>query len=272
MTDLVAQITIDLSALQGVSLRRLQRLMDILRFIRAAASSLEADDGNLPLEFYSLNPAVNAALSPNEARSESESWATLHCLRDAIDVAGQFLEESRRCCALYRLSTIAAPRLSDIGELDREGRKFHSLGLPKKIEHVQARYGVASEYSGHVVSLNAARNCLVHRLGVVSEADVDEDGTLSVLWADIRVEAASPDSRSVVVVEEPREFDAGWSLQLVIEPTTRIYRIGDHIHFTYRELLGALFSHQLFINTLTLSVQQYAESLGFQFAPVKAEA
>jgi hypothetical protein len=270
--NLTVQVSIDLPALQGIALRRLQQLSDVLRFSRAAAANISEEEFAQHQEFFMLKPSANTQRDFAEAKVETEAWIALHCLRDAIDVVNVFLEDARRCCALYKLVKSPAARQSDLHQLEREGRQFHALGLPVKIRQLSEMFGVQSDFDQHILSLNAARNCLVHRLGIVTEADVDQNNELRIQWTDLRVEATSPDERLVRVIDEPTQVDEGWSLKLVIGPMEKRYCTGERLRLSYRELLGALFSHQNYVNNLTLSVQKYAESLGFTFLPPEAEA
>jgi hypothetical protein len=261
------QVSINLGALQSSSLRRLQQLTDVLKFARAAAAALTPDDFDQHLDFFNLRPSANTALGFDQAREASETWVVLHILRDAIDVIQAFLEDVHRCCALYQLVKKHSVTSQDFQLFDAAADAFHSLGLPVKIKRLRDMFGVESDFDQHIVSLNTARNCLVHRLGTVGESDVDSNGELRIKWAEIRLQARALDGSTVKAIDRPTQFDEGWTVELVIGPKEKVYGKGDQLHLTYQELLGALFSHQSYINSLTVSVQKYAETLGFAFVP-----
>jgi hypothetical protein len=267
MAELQVQVRISLVEMRDQARARLQRIMDVLRFSRAASIVLSEEEFQSQLDFFSLAPAANLALGFEDARKEADQWTRLHCLRDAIDVVGAFLEDAYRACRLYSLAKTEGATYADLQSVDGACRTFHSLGLPKKVAALKREFGVESDFDSHIISLNDARNCLVHRLGIVTERETRTNSDFWVRWMEIGVEATSPDGAEVVAVESPQRFAEGWSVALVVRPKERVYKLGERLDLSYRELLGAIFSHQNYVNNLTTSVENYARSLGIEFLP-----
>ena len=267
MAEITLKVRIDLAAMRDIALRRLQRLMDVLFFTRAASNAMTSEQFTEHVEFFRLSPSQNTALPFEGARTEAELWTRLHCLRDGIDVVGAFLEETKRACDMYRLIKHPNLTVGDLQAVERRCSAFHSLGLPKKIELLKREFGVQSDFDEHVISLNEARNCLVHRLGLVSERETKGSDAFSIRWMEICVRAESPDGTEVAYVEQPSIFAEGWQVAVTLRPVEKSYRLGESIELSYRELLGTVFSHQNFVNNLTASAEGYAKTLGFQFIP-----
>jgi hypothetical protein len=266
-------LNINLRALQGMAQRRLQRLVDIIEVSHAGVRGVT--DAHYPAApaFLSVYPSHNTRLDAAGARSAAQDWFTLHCLRDAVEVISLFLEESRRCCALFALSKKRHIRFHELQAVDRDSDRFHSEGLPKKFRWLSDSYGVRSDFTEHIITVNAARNCLVHRDGVVAPKDVEEPSKLLIVrWLAVRIDVVSPDGKVTRTMSEPGPVDEGWMVHVVTAPTSKSFPVGAQIRFTHEDLAGILLSHLMCVNTIASSVQQYAESLGFTFPPAPQQS
>jgi hypothetical protein len=260
------ELQISLPALQAVALRRLQRLVDVMEVSYAGVRSLADEEYPAPHGFFGVYPSHNTRLGAAAAKEAARDWFALHCLRDAVEAISIFLEEARRCCALYSLSKRRHIRWGELHQVERDAARFHREGLPKKFVELKESYGVTSDFIDHILSVNQARNCIVHRDGVVSREDVDAtDNLLTVRWLGLRMDVVSPDGSTTKSIHEPTPVEAGWSATLVTSPTSKSFPIGSHVRFTHEELSGILLSHLGCVNTLTESVQHFAEGLGVPF-------
>lgn len=265
MNDVQVVININLAALQGVASQKLQRLLDVIHFSRAGASLVTDDSYPVRGDFFQFQPSGNTRLPLDVAREASEEWHVLHALREALESASGFLEEARRCCALYQLTTLEKPLGADLHRVDRESRQFHRLGLPLKIQRLRDDFGVESGFGSHIVSLNEARNCIVHRDGVVTATDVAADGHLTVSWSRVALMARSPDGLEERLIEGPQLVQGGWSIVVGTRVTSRAFALGERVVFTFDDLVGMVWSHVYFVNTVAQAVQRYAEGLGIPF-------
>jgi hypothetical protein len=263
MADQVLSLRISLAALQAKPLRKLQRIIDVVRFTKAGASLVLADHYP-PQDFFTLNPSNNTQLSLEDARATARDWVVLHALRDAIEAVAVFLEDVRLLAAVYQLSAKSEIKGSEWNAVFADGRPFHRLGLPDKINRIRSAYGIESDFDSHVLSLNVARNCIVHRGGVVTPLDLNEQGELQITFAQFVIMATRPDGSSIEVTE-PGVFEAGTSLGVRIGPRTKTIHLGEQIVLTYDELQFAVFTHQNYVNNMTASLQKYAEALGVKF-------
>lgn len=270
MSDSTLKIQVNLAALQAIPLRKLQRLIDMLRFSRAG-SELVMTDHYPGLEFFTLNPSQNTQMSLVKARDAARDWLTLHTLRDAIEAVSLFLENVRTAAAVYTLAAKREVVGSEFNAIFAENRRFHRLGLPHKLTQIKERYGISSEFDSHLLSLNAARNCIVHRDGLVTPLDIGASGQLAVTFLEATIVAIAPDGMSKDIVE-PGIVEAGWSIKLRTCPQTKSFSDGEQIVLSHTDLLGALFSLNQYVNNVAAALQRYAETLGFQFAPPKPAA
>lgn len=114
-------------------------------------------------------------------------------------------------------------------------KAFHRLGLPDKLPLLTKQYGVVidSTLSGHLLSINAARNCLVHRRGVVGDRDVNDSSRLTVGWRKLSLVLKDEDGEHPVVLNQRLEKES--TLCLRSEDCSKSFEIGERIAFTIQE-------------------------------------
>ena len=88
---------------------------------------------------------------------------------------------------------------------------------------------------------------------------------LTVSWSRLALMARSPDGLEDRVIEGPSVVESGWSIVVGTRVTSRAFALGERVAFSLDDLIGMIWSHVHFVNTIAQSVQRYAESLGFVF-------
>ena len=149
------------------------------------------------------------------AVAEAQRWYLCTAFRDAIELLNVFLDQGRLLCALFPSAAQGKIKADDYNRIvGKEARQFHRLGLPDKLKKLRQDFGVASELEGHVLSINTVRNCLVHRLGIVADQDVDANGELVLLWRTSDLVAQNPDgTQELSIMDAPGTLIVpGWTV------------------------------------------------------------
>ena len=184
-------------------------------------------------------------------------------VRDAVELTNDFLQDCWKACSIMSLSVKKA-RGKDLNELfGPKTKKFHSMGLPNKIKKLREDFGVFSELDSHVLGINTARACLVHRSGFVNTRDADTNGQLVIRWRTIRLSAQSPDEKSEVLLDRKDILiKAGWKVSGITVDEEKAFKLGDRIELSYKEMSNVLFTLMIFADTLVDSVRTYAKRNG----------
>lgn len=144
-----------------------------------------------PPQFISL-PAVTISLytssEPTDmtrVRRSVRAWNITNGLRHHIEKVGEFLEEVRQACAIMSLGRGPFEHDVDLREvIFGRASAFHRLGLPDKIDFIDK--AMENQFRGPltdlILSINHARNCLVHRFGCVGPLDAKDGNALRVCW------------------------------------------------------------------------------------------
>jgi hypothetical protein len=119
-----------------------------------------------------------------------------------------------------------------VENVNKEERRFDSLSFPKKKEELSAYCPDTLNLENEATSLNNARNCFVHRRGVVSQKDInDNSNNLIVKWRTIRMDEKNNPPLEFVSLEKK-------------------YKIGSTIVFDYENCMDTMFTLIGYYNVL----------------------
>ncbi len=262
-TQVQVAINVNLLAIHDDFLVQLQHLVDMLTFAYASMGAVKHQDFENYKFFTTYEPAANRRLDFGSAKSEMENWVVRSLLRDAVDFTGVLLDNCRTACAFFRLSTQTSVTKEQVERIpEQEKDKFNLLHIPTKLSELSKQFGVRSELEPHFLSLNRIRNCLVHRLGVVGSQDLNESSTLSLKLRTMQLVARSPDGKDKVIIDKPGPVEIGWQIEMETSDSERVFKLGERLRLTYREMYDSIVTLALFGNTLLTSVGRYSDSVG----------
>jgi hypothetical protein len=249
-------INVDLPAALTRLDRDLQHLVDLVSIGVTGVRKVEESE-------YKTSPFPSAqqlhkSLPYSDVKDEYVYWSLRNAFTQAIDQVGEFLEECRGLIALYRLgsTTINGDEWNRIWTTERE--TFDRKPFPQKIAYLEEKSGGTFQFKDHVLTLNQARNCLVHRLGVVSQRDTKGTDSFTVKWHTMRlviVDSVTGDE-TFVPQQTPTEHES--KLVLRIGPLEKKFQVGDHFLLSPDELNFTMWTFHSF----ALELLQAIERLG----------
>lgn len=111
-----------------------------------------------------------------EIKPEFERWILANAFREAVESFAVALDRSYEALLLGEwVKTGKRPELSRF-------RTFFHVGVEKKVDVLCAEFGVTTAIAPYFASLNKARNCLAHRMGIVGPMDLTEGNALVVRY------------------------------------------------------------------------------------------
>jgi hypothetical protein len=265
------RIDVDLVALQGKFFRRLQHQLDVIKLLEAGAKSVTEAQVAEQVEFGRFVPASGAQLPHEQARTEAFNWLLKSFLRDAIEGTGLFLDGCLGSCALMLASSRGKLREDVDRLLNVLPRVNHRLHLPQKLEKLQREFGVATRFDRHVLSLNRARTCIVHRLGMVTALDANAEGVLTVIFQRADLVAVGQHTGAELRLEPGITVPEESILEMRFVDSERRFAVGSTIQLDAREIYDTIITLWRFGMAAALAVEAYGKSLGLQFAGHIAE-
>lgn len=143
-----------------------------------------------------------------------------------------------------------------------EGQDYHFLGLARKLEWLHARYGlnIDSDIESELLSINGARNCLVHRHGVVQDADKNCEEGLRVHWTrpSLKVKGAS----GVHPLALGDAVNAGESIVFTQEKADKVFAVRESVEFTVQELNDLCWTYYIACLRIVEAVKDFGEAMG----------
>jgi hypothetical protein len=247
----------------GAGLPRLrdfiQRAIDLSLFGLSTAESARVLPE--PLAFASIGYQIGAQRSLEAVRGEFKPWLVAACLRDVVEALNEYLEVvAESCIPLEFLTDIPKSREDAEIRLAASRKGFNKLGLPAKLEKIglMTHRAVIPISATHVLSINHSRNCLVHRLGFVSDVDTKAGACLIVSWLAYKAHVQSDADEQLVelpyVVGDGEVF-----VQQVVQ--TKSFSIGERIEFSAKELMEVCWTVFAFAEDLASNVARFASEM-----------
>lgn len=251
---------VGLDATTMLSIEKAAIGLDMAGRIAAAPSLLNVPEG-IGIQFN--------ARPLTDVRQDFEAWVLTNTFRDCIEAVAHFLEEGRRLAAALTLSgrdEIPALEFDDALH-GKVARKFHRAGLPDKSEAMRSTYGLtwSPDIEDRVNSINAARNCLVHRRGIVGEDDCKNGQPMALRWLRPVLHARAPDG----TVSELRPTTAvvgGTEVFFITVPEERAFAIGERFTITANEFASVWWTIRTFGLAVTEALVAFAKTKGITFA------
>ena len=231
----------------------------------------------LPASTFELHLGVPVDWTPAQARQDAANWHLACGLRDAVEFVNLFLDEVNKALSGWQLAIRSARAesvtLSDMKRaIDDQPAHFHKLGMPDKIRAITSEYNFSTDdvLTHHVLSINAARRCLVHRFGLVGSMDSTRDGVLSVTWQRLAVSIAGPSGERIVI--PPAIASGGELVRMVTQQQAKTFALGSQVSFTQQEFAELLWTFLSFGLSTLERLKHYASVHGLTINEASAAA
>ena len=264
-----ATTNINLQAIIDAMQRSLQRAMNLVTVGLRVNVTAEHLAAGLPDVGIKLQLAANEPWTPERTADEWSRWILLNGFRDAAESVHALLEELLMVLAYLSLKTdhdsgtlVEGFSLEDF--VDQERRKNHWLLYPQKRNKVLG-FGVRLDAGlSDVNSIMTARNCLVHRNGIVTDKEV-ADGVFQLQWRRVAMFAVKDDvSREV----DPGEvLWPGEVLRVGARPRSKSFALGERIQLSAADFSEICWTLTWFAQKAIAAVQEYGQAKGVNFRP-----
>lgn len=264
MTDATLQINLNLAALWSKFFVKLQHLLDGVSLLEAGASVVTEEQVAENRGFMSFSPASNSHLAFPQATEFAQDWLLRAFLRDSIEITGLFLDECLSICALIQLAAKGKVHGSEVNHvMNVLPEKHHKLHFPEKLARLEREFGVRSLFTHQVSSLNRARTCVVHRLGIVSPLDVNEDNEMVVIWRTTQMVAREIETGKELVLDRPGLLVENESvLEMKFIDHQKRFALGEQVKLTPFEIYSCIVTFWAFGTSTAEAIENFSRSLG----------
>jgi len=235
--------------------------------LAAVENYSSAAASRLPSEYvrftYSQPVEPGKRLPRREVQRRKENFK-LWLLTRGFEECSKALLASLRQAYLY-VEVVKLPGRTTAGELtsaiEAIRRKAARLNFPQLIDAVIAGLTEQPLLVEHVHSINKVRNCLEHRNGTVSQIDVNDDTTNSLVlkWRRMRLVVLSKDGeeRDLVV---PSVVEGGSAIAVRFEDRAKTFALGEAISLTAAEFNDVAFTCQAFASEVVSKLPELPQA------------
>jgi hypothetical protein len=234
--------------------RDLQRLIDLVSIGVTGSRKVEEDE--YEISPFASSQQLQPPLSYPQVKDEYVSWVLRNAFTQAIDHVAEFLEQCRVLATFYSLgsATISGEEWRRIWEAEHEA--FDRKTFPDKIKWLREKCGATFRFEDHVLTLNQARNCLIHRLGIVSRKDTKNSEAFTIKWHAMRLVAIDSVTGEEIPVPNPAPLKNESTLALKLGPVEKQFRIGDRIELSSDELNYTMWTFHSFALEVLQAIEQ----------------
>jgi hypothetical protein len=264
------KVTINLDALRGDLQRSLQRAIYLVASGLNAADHVRSE--NLYLQGKSTNMVYDSSLNWNteQLRGEFNTWLLSNGFRDSIEAINSFLKPAHKIMSAwelaYRQNKGEVLTGADWQKVTIDGtNKYHKYGFPDKIIHLKTEHNLILEDSlvEQVLSINFARNCLVHRNGIVTNHDLNSGDKLVVKWSRIAILIQSKDGEKEFLQGKTVTVNTGEMIEIQNKDEFKQFALGQRIQFSPQEFADITWGLFRFGSNVVMKINEYGLTNGF---------
>jgi hypothetical protein len=182
-------IKIDLEALIGELQRSIQQIIYLVACGLRTKQHITADLLRLPDTSMGIIVHDKLNWDSETAQKAYSEWVLLNGFRNVIESVSFFLESAHRVLSYWEIAHYQQTKIrvtgADWNKVMVDGNKnFNKLNFPGKLNHIADKHEIPIDVDlkGQILTINATRNCLVHRGGIVSNIDFNQDEALEIRW------------------------------------------------------------------------------------------
>lgn len=268
----IVQIKIDLAGILGHAAREVRRVVHLTSVALAAPrpSGLATLQDRTSFSYAFDPPPTEEDVA--RLNSEYESWILIAAFRDLAELISAVLAEAQMVRSYWRFFGPEAHGkpvlLADLNrDIAEELNGFNRLTLPDKLAALKAD-GVWLDEAivGPMLSINATRNCLVHRLGFVGDRDADASGALVLQWFRVVLKSRMP-SGDLREIHPPYTTREGEELLIEHGPTTHEFTKGQRIELSAQTFADIGWTVTLFAQNVAAALEQCGRRIGIAIGP-----
>lgn len=248
------QTTISLEEMAEKYLDTLQKNYDMVSFILAGSRKTTEADYDEFSQQLQVMPRQPSRLPYGDAKSASEQWLLRNSLADGLAIVMPVLEDARTICALCDYKASGNTDQDELGEIAATQRaEFLQEEIGEKFKILEKRYDIECSVKEHILGLMEITKALMLKDGVLTEEEAEDGGKRALKIRSIQIVQAN---------DPAAEGASSLNLTRRVGDIERDIQVGDSIHFSKAEHIGAILTIGIFVTDVLKGIQVYAQKTG----------
>lgn len=253
---LTLQITLNPDAVAAPALRAMQ---DSVETVAMALNALEAAGDEAPPQMPGAQMRLSFSGSdeaPPDRRARQVNWLLAKGFHDIAQGIRETLEEAYLYCVVARRGGGRTTIAEIQAWFDQTKMQANRMNFPDLLGSVSRFLQEPLQHSAELQTLNAVRNCLEHRGGVVGQQDV-KDGPLILMLPRLRMEVVSDGVAKDV--EIGMYVEKGGVIQARQDRLEKTFQLGERVTFTSAEFQEIAFACAYVVADIQKKLPKIAE-------------
>lgn len=256
------RVTVNLDAFVFEFSREIQEMLDGV-YVFMAGADLVTDDVLAQSTILRANLISENSATLEQVKQHGRNWLVKSLLTDCVDTGGRLLDKGRQLCALYRLSEKELIKAEEFDAIKgSQWKDFHKKEFPRKFSTLENDFGLQFALKEHFLSINKARNCIVHRGGRVTQLDINDNNQLTIKWRAIKIVHKESEQGQEKVINSRTQVNKGELLSIKIEDTQRSFGYDSKIELSDTDLSDIASTMFFFARDFANQIEEYGKKLG----------
>lgn len=259
--------------LRGITNRAQLISQRTINFVALGLNSTESiSTNNLELPDLTIQQHFHSAAFENEENLKSswKRWVLLSGFRDIAEAVGAILEEVQRVLSFWKLVELQQQKGKLHGSdwnfiIEGRRKKFHQLNFPRKLDFLNTKYSfkLNEEIISQISSINAIRNCLAHRMGLVSSEDVNEDQKLILKFSTLEISVS--ENGEEVPIKLPYYAEKETQISVTSKPRQLQFGLRQFVNIETEDFSQVCCTLFCFAQNCSSELETYGKSKGINF-------
>lgn len=245
---------ISLEEMANSYLDSLQRNYDMVCYTLAGSRKTNEEDYDDFSQQLQVMPRQPSRMSFDDAKKSSEQWLLRNSLADALALVMPVLEDARTVCALCDFKASGKKDHDELQQIATDQRsEFLQFEIADKFSTLKEKYQISTDVEDHILGLMELTKALMTKGGILTDEEADENGECLLKI------------RSVHIVQDSQPSEGGAAsvnLSRRVGDSEKVFTVGQEIHFSKADHVGALLTVGIFITDVLKGVQTYAQKTG----------
>ncbi len=206
--------------------------LQTMELVNEIPPDLKIDEGFFRLQFGKNNEDIAAK------KEKYKAWLLKKGFEDLVKGIEYTLREAYLYVSIFsKLSELKTAQDFNqaLPEITKQALK---INIPDMLERIEPHLAKSSSYKNQILSINKARNCLVHRGGLVTSKDINDEieKALKLEWVKLKL-FYEKDCKEIEIVGKTiiHGGQEGTQIKLRRENNTISFKQGSHITLDYKQ-------------------------------------